>query len=75
MTKKILFIDRDGTIIHEPDDMQIDSYEKLAFLPGILGWLSKIAQETDYTLVMVTNQDGLGSRISQKKAFGDLTIR
>jgi imidazoleglycerol-phosphate dehydratase / histidinol-phosphatase len=69
MTKKILFIDRDGTIIHEPDDMQIDSYEKLTFLPGVLGWLSKIAQETDYMLVMVTNQDGLGQPHFTEESF------
>jgi imidazoleglycerol-phosphate dehydratase / histidinol-phosphatase len=69
MTKKILFIDRDGTIIHEPDDMQIDSYEKLAFLPGVLGWLRQIAQETDYMLVMVTNQDGLGQTHFTEDSF------
>lgn len=69
MTKKILFIDRDGTIIHEPDDMQIDSYEKLAFLPGVLGYLRQIAQETDYLLVMVTNQDGLGQAHFTEESF------
>lgn len=60
--KKILFVDRDGTIIKEPpEDFQVDSYEKLEFLPGALYFLGKIAAELDYDLVMVTNQDGLGT--------------
>ncbi|HEX8529102.1 MAG TPA: bifunctional histidinol-phosphatase/imidazoleglycerol-phosphate dehydratase HisB [Cytophagales bacterium] len=59
--KKALFIDRDGTIIAEPADEQIDSLEKLEFLPKALSNLRKIAEETDYELVMVTNQDGLGT--------------
>ncbi|WP_025763815.1 bifunctional histidinol-phosphatase/imidazoleglycerol-phosphate dehydratase HisB [Dyadobacter tibetensis] len=60
--KKVLFIDRDGTIIVEPPiDFQVDSLEKLAFLPGAISNLRKIAEETDYELVMVTNQDGLGT--------------
>ncbi len=59
--KKVLFIDRDGTIIKEPADEQIDSFEKLDFYPKALAYLSKIANELDYELVMVTNQDGLGT--------------
>lgn len=60
--KKILFIDRDGTIIKEPsEDFQIDSLEKLEFLPGAISNLKKIREELDYLFVMVTNQDGLGT--------------
>ncbi|WP_018473239.1 bifunctional histidinol-phosphatase/imidazoleglycerol-phosphate dehydratase HisB [Echinicola pacifica] len=60
--KKVLFIDRDGTIIKEPPvDFQVDSLEKLEFLPKAISNLRKIAEETDYELVMVTNQDGLGT--------------
>ena len=59
--KKVLFIDRDGTIILEPEDKQIDSLEKLEFYPKAISTLRKIATELDYELVMVTNQDGLGT--------------
>lgn len=60
--KKILFIDRDGTIICEPlPDMQVDSPAKLKFMPGVIGALRSLVEETDYRLVMVSNQDGLGS--------------
>jgi imidazoleglycerol-phosphate dehydratase/histidinol-phosphatase len=59
--KKVLFIDRDGTLILEPEDEQIDSFQKLKFYPRALYYLSKIATELDYSLVMVTNQDGLGT--------------
>jgi len=60
--KKVLFIDRDGTLIIEPPtDFQVDSLEKLEFYPGVFQNLSKIANELDYELVMVTNQDGLGT--------------
>jgi imidazoleglycerol-phosphate dehydratase/histidinol-phosphatase len=59
--KKVLFIDRDGTLILEPPDEQIDSLEKLEYYPGVFTWLGKIAKETGYELVMITNQDGLGT--------------
>src|SRR5690606_29764670 len=59
--KKVLFIDRDGTIIREPADEQIDSFEKLDFYPKAIAYLSKIAGELDYELVMITNQDGMGT--------------
>jgi imidazoleglycerol-phosphate dehydratase / histidinol-phosphatase len=59
--KKVLFIDRDGTIIHEPEGYQIDNLDKLEFFPQALYYISKIAKELDYELVMVTNQDGLGT--------------
>ncbi len=61
MTKKVLFIDRDGTMIRETEDEQIDSFEKLVFYPKALAYLPKIAKELDYELVMITNQDGLGT--------------
>lgn len=59
--QKLLFVDRDGTLIKEPVDEQIDSFEKLEFYPGAIEYMSKIAKELDYELVMVTNQDGLGT--------------
>lgn len=68
--KKVLFIDRDGTLIWEPPDtFQIDSFEKLRFLPGVFTWLGKIARELDYELVMVTNQDGLGTASFPEETF------
>lgn len=68
--KKVLFIDRDGTIIVEPPvTFQIDSLEELEFLPYAISSLRKFAEETDFELVMVTNQDGLGTKKYPKKAF------
>lgn len=67
--KKVLFIDRDGVLIVEPADQQIDSLEKLEFIPGVFTWLGKIASETDYELVMVTNQDGLGTSSFPEETF------
>ncbi|MBI1192065.1 MAG: bifunctional histidinol-phosphatase/imidazoleglycerol-phosphate dehydratase HisB [Bacteroidetes bacterium] len=59
--QRILFIDRDGTLIREPEDEQIDSFAKLELLPGVVRWLGRIADELDYRLVLVSNQDGLGT--------------
>jgi imidazoleglycerol-phosphate dehydratase / histidinol-phosphatase len=59
--KKVLFIDRDGTIVLEPEGYQLDSLEKLEFYPKAFQYLAKIANELDFELVMVTNQDGLGT--------------
>jgi len=60
--KKILFIDRDGTLIKEaPPTYQLDSFDKLEFYPNMFTWMGRIAGELDFELVMVTNQDGLGS--------------
>lgn len=67
--KKVLFIDRDGTIIKEAADEQIDSFEKLAFYPNVFQWLAKIAQELDFEIVMVTNQDGLGTSTFPEDTF------
>ena len=67
--KKILFIDRDGTLINEPKDLQVDSFEKLSFKKSVLKYLSKISEELDFDLVMVTNQDGLGTKSFPEKEF------
>ncbi len=68
--KKVLFIDRDGTIVKEPPvDYQLDSYEKLEFLPMAITQLHRIARELDYELVMVTNQDGLGTDSLPENTF------
>ena len=67
--KKILFIDRDGTLLLEPDDEQIDSLEKLEFYPEVFTYLGKISKELDYELVMVTNQDGLGTKSFPEEFF------
>lgn len=68
--KKVLFIDRDGTLVIEPPiDYQLDSFEKLEFYPGVFTWLSKIAGELDYELIMVTNQDGLGTESFPEETF------
>ena len=67
--KKILFIDRDGTLVLEPSDQQLDSFSKLEFYPEVLYYLGKIARELDYELVMVTNQDGLGTSSFPEEEF------
>ncbi|HET6990540.1 MAG TPA: histidinol-phosphatase, partial [Bacteroidia bacterium] len=70
MKKKILFIDRDGTLIHEPPDtFQVDSFDKLFFLSGVITFLRKICDEMDFGLVMVTNQDGLGTESYPEESF------
>lgn len=67
--RRILFIDRDGTLLEEPSDFQIDAFEKLKFLPGMFHFLGKIARELDYELIMVTNQDGLGTASYPESTF------
>lgn len=70
MKKKVLFIDRDGTLVIEPPaDLQLDSLEKLEFYPGVFQYLSRIVTELDYELVMVTNQDGLGTASFPEETF------
>lgn len=59
--KKVLFIDRDGTLIKEPSDFQVNSLDKIVFYPKVFTYLQKIAAELDFELAMVTNQDGLGT--------------
>lgn len=68
--KKVLFIDRDGTLVIEPPvDLQLDSLDKLEFYPGVFQWLSRIVRELDYEIVMVTNQDGLGTSSFPEETF------
>ena len=69
MMKKILFVDRDGTLIIEPKDKQIDSFDKLVFYPEVITYLRKISLELDYELVLVTNQDGLGTKSFPENTF------
>jgi imidazoleglycerol-phosphate dehydratase / histidinol-phosphatase len=69
--KKILFIDRDGTIVKEanPPDYILDTFDELEFYPEVFRYLGKIARKLDYELVMVTNQDGLGTKALPENVF------
>jgi len=69
MAQKVLFIDRDGTLVKEPNDYQLDSLSKLEFYPEVFQYLSKIAKELDFEMVMVTNQDGLGTTSFPEETF------
>ena len=69
MAKKVLFIDRDGTIVLEPENYQLDCLSKLEFYPNAFQYLAKIAKELDYELAMVTNQDGLGTTSFPEDTF------
>jgi imidazoleglycerol-phosphate dehydratase/histidinol-phosphatase len=67
--KKVLFIDRDGTMVLEPENYQLDSLDKVEFYPKAFQYLAKIASELDYELAMVTNQDGLGTTSFPEDTF------
>lgn len=69
MPKKVLFIDRDGTLVLEPENYQLDSLSKLEFYPKVFQFLSKIAKELEFELAMVTNQDGLGTTSFPEDTF------
>lgn len=70
MKRRVIFVDRDGTIIKEPSDtQQVDSLERLSFVPGAIGALRDICRDTGYELVMVTNQDGLGTSSFPEESF------
>ena len=69
MPKRVLFIDRDGTLVLEPENYQLDSLAKLEFYPKVFQFLSKIAKELDFELAMVTNQDGLGTESFPEETF------
>ena len=68
-SRRVLFIDRDGTLIKEPADQQIDAFEKLVFYPNVLQYLARITAEMNYELVMITNQDGLGTAAFPEDTF------
>ncbi len=73
MAKRVLFIDRDGTLINEaPPTYQLDSFEKLTFYPHMFEYMTRIARELDYELVMITNQDGLGTPAFPEDTFWPL---
>lgn len=68
MAKKVVFVDRDGTLIREPTDFQVDSLEKIDFLPGVIRALYNL-RKAGYELVIVTNQDGLGTKDFPREGF------
>lgn len=72
--KKILFIDRDGTIVNEAKapDYILDTFEELEFYPEVFRYLGKIVRKLDYELVMVTNQDGLGTKVLPTDVFWNI---
>ena len=67
--KRILFIDRDGTLVEEPHDEQVDALDKIRFKPGVFRWLSFLREKTDFLFVMVSNQDGLGTPAFPEDTF------
>lgn len=67
--KKALFIDRDGTLILETDNFMIETHDKVTFYPEVFYWLGKIVRELDYELILVTNQDGLGTDFFPEQSF------
>jgi len=67
--KRILFIDRDGTIVEEPKDEQVDKFEKIKFKPGVFKWLGFLREKTDFKFIMVSNQDGLGTTSFPEETF------
>lgn len=69
MKKRVLFIDRDGTVIKETKNEKIDSFEKLSFYPNCIYYLSKISKKLNFELVMITNQDGLGTDYFPEDTF------
>ena len=75
MKKRVIFLDRDGTLIKEPpEDFQVDSLEKLEFIPGVFRNLYKLRSYTDYELVLVSNQDGLGTAFLSHERLSDCSM-
>ncbi len=72
MAKQVLFIDRDGTLIYEVPDGKINAFDRLTFYPGALQYMAKIAAELDYVLVVISNQDGLGTEDFPEGPFNEV---